>query len=74
MANHTSFAAVSAVVELLKIKSRERWMLTDLLSKDFSRKQAEQAIDTALSVKLIRVSGLIEPVALYDTIYSVSKG
>ena len=56
---HISFEIVNAVTDLLKIEKHQRWKLIDLLSNRFNKREVEKAIDMALSIKVIKVPGLI---------------
>ena len=66
---HTSFEIINAITDLLKIEKRQRWELIDLLSGKFTKHQVERAIETAISIKVVSVPGLIKSPKFYNTVY-----
>ena len=66
---HADFSVINAVVDLLKVEKRQRWMLIDLLSHKFTRYQVEQAIETAIKIKVVKVPGLIKEALFHNTTY-----
>jgi hypothetical protein len=68
---HTNFAVVNAVIALIKIEKRMKRDLMDLLSNNFSKIEVDRAIQTALSVKLIKTTGLIKARNHEQTTYAM---
>ena len=68
---HTNFSAVNAVVDLIKIEQRMKRDLMDLLSNNFSQIEVDRAIQTAISINLIKTTGLIKARAHEQTKYAM---
>jgi hypothetical protein len=71
MQQHTSFTAINAVTTLLKIESRMKRELMDLLANNFSKIEIDRAIQTAVSIKVIRQVGLIKSRNHEQTTYAM---
>jgi len=71
---HINFTVINAVTNLLKVEHKMKRDLMDLLSNNFTRLEVDRAIHDAISLKLIKQTGLIKARNHEQTMYRLVRG